>query len=101
MDNGDEVLAFEANNDACTALTTGKVDAWVVDNEVALDLSAQQNGKTVVLDEAMTSEPYGFAFKKGSTLTAEFDKYIEKWVEDGTIEAIFEKYDVPYVSPAK
>lgn len=101
MDNGYEVLAFEANNDACTALTTGKVDAWVVDNEVALDLSAQQNGKTVVLDEAMTSEPYGFAFKKGSTLTAEFDKYIEKWVEDGTIEAIFEKYDVPYVSPAK
>ena len=101
MDNGYEVLAFEANNDACNALITGKVDAWVVDNEVAIDLSAQQNGKTVVLDEAMTSEPYGFAFKKDSTLTAEFDKYITEWIADGTIEAIFDKYEVPYVSPAK
>ena len=46
------------------ALTTGKVDAWVVDNEVAVALAAQQG--LTVLDEAMTSEPYAFAFAKGS-----------------------------------
>ena len=96
-----EVLAFQANNDACNALTSGKVDAWVVDNEVAIDLSAK-TGKTVVLDEAMTSEPYGFAFPKGSqTLVDEFNKYLEKWIADGTIKAIFDKYDVPYVAPEK
>ena len=38
MANGYEVLAFTANNDAAAALTAGKVDAWVVDNEVALAL---------------------------------------------------------------
>ena len=102
MAEGYEVLAFQANNDACSALTSGKVDAWVVDNEVAIDLSAKTNGATIVLDEAMTSEPYGFAFAKGSdTLVAEFNKYIAKWVEDGTIEAIFDKYEVPYVAPEK
>lgn len=101
-ENGYEVQAFQANNDACSALTSGKVDAWVVDNEVALDLSAQTNGATKVLDEAMTSEPYGFAFAKGSdTLVAKIDELLTKWLEDGTIEAIFEKYDVPFVSPKK
>ena len=64
MDNGYEVLSFTANNDAAAALTTGKVDAWVVDNEVAVALAAQQG--LTVLDEAMTSEPYAFAFAKGS-----------------------------------
>ena len=102
MAEGYEVLAYQANNDACSALTSGKVDAWVVDNEVAIDLSAKTNGATIVLDEAMTSEPYGFAFPKGSeTLVAEFNKYIEKWIADGTIKAIFDKYEVPYVAPTK
>ena len=102
MANGYEVLAFQANNDACEALTCGKVDAWVVDNEVALDLSAKTNGATIVLDEAMTSEPYGFAFAKGSdTLVAAIDALLDKWLADGTIEGIFQKYGVPYVSPLK
>ena len=102
MGEGYEVLAFQANNDACSALTSGKVDAWVVDNEVAIDLSGKTNGQTIVLDEAMTSEPYGFAFPKGSeTVVAEFNKYIEEWIADGTIEAIFDKYNVPYVAPEK
>ena len=101
MENGYEVLAFQANNDACEALTTGKVQAWVVDNEVALDLSAKTNGATKVLDEAMTSEPYGFAFAKGSTLVSDIDKLIGKWLADGTIEGIFNKYEVPFVNPVK
>jgi len=100
MENGYQVSAFQANNDACSALLSGKVDAWVVDNEVALDLSAQTDGATKVLNEAMTSEPYGFAFAKGSdSLVAEIDKMLDKWLADGTIEALFEKYEVPFVSP--
>lgn len=102
MANGYQVNAYQANNDACSALTSGKVDAWVVDNEVAIDLSAQTNGLTKVLDEAMTSEPYGFAFAKGSdALVAKIDELLTKWLADGTIEAIFEKYEVPFVSPVK
>jgi len=98
--NGYEVLAYQANNDACSALTSGKVDAWVVDNEVAIALSAQTDGATKVLDEAMTSEPYGFAFAKGSsTLVAAIDELLDKWLADGTIDAIIEKYGVPFVSP--
>ena len=98
MDEGYEVLAFTANNDAASALTSGKVDAWVVDNEVAVALAAEQG--LVVLSEAMTSEPYAFAFPKGSdTLVAEFNKILSQMIADGTIQGIFDQYGVLYVSP--
>lgn len=98
MDEGYEVFAFTANNDAASALTSGKVDAWVVDNEVAVALAAEQG--LVVLDEAMTSEPYAFAFPKGSdTLVAEFNKILSEMIADGTIQGIFDSYGVLYVSP--
>ena len=98
MDNGYEVLSFTANNDAATALTTGKVDAWVVDNEVAVALAAQQG--LTVLDEAMTSEPYAFAFAKGSDeLVSSFNASLKKLMDDGSIQEIFDKYGVLYVAP--
>jgi len=98
MDNGYEVLAYTANNDACSAMTTGKVDAWVVDNEVALAFAADQG--LVVLDEAMTTEPYAFAFAKGSdTLVAAFNESLQKLLKDGTVEGLFEKYGAVYVAP--
>lgn len=97
MENGYEVLAFAANNDAAAALTSGKAAAWVVDNEVGVALAAQQG--LVVLDEAMTSEPYAFAFAKDSALTAQFDEALGQLLADGTVAAIFEKYGVLYVAP--
>ena len=97
MENGYEVLAFAANNDAAAALTAGKAAAWVVDNEVAVALAEQQG--LVVLDEAMTSEPYAFAFAKDSALTAQFDEALGELLADGTVAAIFEKYGVLYVAP--
>ncbi|MCI7334763.1 MAG: ABC transporter substrate-binding protein [Oscillospiraceae bacterium] len=100
MKNGYDVSAFQANNDALSALTSGKVDAWVIDNETGIQMSETTNGKTVVLDEPMTTEPYSFAFKKGSTsLVNEINSYVEGWLKDGTIEKIFEKYNVKYVAP--
>ena len=98
MDNGYEVLAFTANNDAASALTTGKVDAWVVDNEVAVALAAQQG--LTVLDDAMTSEPYAFAFGKGNDeLVQSFNASLKKLIDDGSIQQIFDKYGVLYVAP--
>ena len=98
MGNGYEVLAFTANNDAAAALTAGKVDAWVVDNEVALAM-APELGLTV-LDEAMTSEPYAFAFQKGSELVAPFNEALDALLADGTVEQIFQQYGVTYIAPS-
>ncbi len=98
MNNGYEVLAFTANNDALAALTGGKVDAWVVDNEAAVSL-AEENGLTV-LNEPMTTEPYAFAFPKGSdSLIEAFNQSLSAMLADGTIKEIFDSYNAIYVSP--
>ena len=66
-------------------------------NEVALAM-APELGLTV-LDEAMTSEPYAFAFQKGSELVAPFNEALDALLADGTVEQIFQQYGVTYIAP--
>ena len=97
LDNGYDVQSFKTGAEAITALTAGKVDAVVIDDAVARALSEKQEGKTVVLEEALTKEAYAIALKKGNdALTAEIDAVLEELKADGTIKAIFEKYGLPY-----
>ena len=106
MDNNYSISPFEANPDAQTALTTGKVDAWVIDDLTAAEMVKAYNAgnpdkKLVILDEPMTSEPYAFAFSFGSeTLVEEINKIVNEMVKDGTVKAIFDKYEAPYTAPA-
>ncbi len=96
---GIAVKAFNANADAKAALTTGKVDAWVVDNLTAMQMVQEGDG-LVVLEEELTEEPYAFAFAFGSEdLVAEINKILGDLLADGTIEQIFEDYDEIYVKP--
>lgn len=98
-DEGIAVQAFNANADAKAALTTGKVDAWVVDNLTAIQMVEEGDG-LVILDEAMTEEPYAFAFAKGSEdLVKAMDDILVKLIEDGTVEGIFEDFGETYVKP--
>lgn len=105
MAQGYDVKAFTANNDAEMALVNGKVDAWVIDDLTAAEMVATYNEKAskklVILEEPMTSEPYGLAFAKGSDdLVAAVNEILEELIADGTMAAIFAKFDAPYFSPA-
>ena len=96
---GYNVQAFTANADAKAALTTGKVDAWVVDNLTAIQMVEDGDG-LVILDENMTEEPYAFAFAFGSEdLVAEIDKILKELIDDGTVEEIFASYGETYFKP--
>ena len=99
QDEGIEVQAFAANADAKAALTTGKVDAWVVDNLTAIQMVEEGDG-LVILDEKMTEEPYAFAFAMGSEdLVAAIDEALAALIADGTVEGIFESYGEAYMKP--
>ena len=90
---------FTANADAKAALTTGKVDAWVVDNLTALQMVEEGDG-LVVLEEKMTEEPYAFAFAFGSEdLVAAINDALAELIADGTVEAIFASYGETYMKP--
>ena len=97
VENGQGMLSCAASIDAQAALTSGKADAWVVDNEVAVKMAGEQT--LTVLDEAMTSEPYALAFAKGSDLVDQVNQALSQLLQDGTVEQIFQEYDTVYVSP--
>lgn len=105
MANGYTVKAFAANADAESALTVGKVDAWVIDDLTAAEMVAAYNedhpdAPLVILDEAMTTEPYAFAFAFGSEdLVERINEILNGLVADGTVAAIFQKYNAPYTNP--
>ena len=98
-DEGLDVQAFQANADAKAALTTGKVDAWVVDNLTAMQMVEEDDGLKI-LEENMTEEPYAFAFAKGSEdLVDAIDAALKTIVDDGTVEKIFTDFGETYVKP--
>ena len=104
MENGYDVNAYAANSDAELALTSGKVDAWVIDDLTAAEMvklyNSENDTKLVILDEAMTTEPYAFAFAFGSEdLVAKINEILAKLVSDGTVKGIFDKYEAPYTAP--
>lgn len=96
-DNGYKVMSFKSGPEAISALTTGKVDALVIDNQVAKALSEKQNGATVVLDEPLTKESYAIALKLGNDeLTDKINKALAEIKSEGKLAEIFKKYDLPY-----
>ena len=105
LENSYDVSAFKANADAQTAMINGKVAAWVIDDLTAAEMVAAYNAdnpekKLVILDEAMTTEPYAFAFNlQSGDLVEEINKILTELLADGTIANIFDKYNAPYTSP--
>lgn len=97
LDENYNIQSFKTGAEAISALTTGKVDAVVIDNEVAKSLSEKQAGKTVVLAEALTKENYAIATKKGNTeLVNKINKALGELKSEGKLAEIFAKYDLPY-----
>ena len=104
MAEGYEVNAYQANSDAQAAVLSGKVDAWVIDDLTAKDMvdtyNATNPGALVVLDEAMTSEPYAFAASfDNQEVIDQIDAALDKMLADGTIAQIFADNDAPYTAP--
>ena len=97
---GYTVDSYEANADAKLALTTGKVDAWVIDDLTAAEM-CKNDSSVKILTEPMTSEPYAFAFNfDDEALVEQVDEIIEKLIANGTIKSIFEAHGAIYTAPA-
>lgn len=104
MEQGYVTNSYQANSDAELALTTGKVDAWVIDDLTAAEMveayNASNDSKLVILSEAMTTEPYAFAAKKGNdALISGINEILNKLVADGTVAKLFDEFKAPYTKP--
>lgn len=86
------VERFDNGNDATLALVNGKVDCVVIDNEPAKAYVAANPGLKV-LETQYVEEDYAACFAKGNEeLQVKFDDALKELIEDGTVQAIIDKY---------
>jgi ABC-type amino acid transport substrate-binding protein len=85
---------FKTGTDAVLALTSGKVECVVIDNEPAKNFVAANPG-LVILDTEYAVEDYAMCFSKDTPeLTAEVNGALKELIADGTVQAIIDKYIV-------
>ncbi len=82
---------YNKGADAVLALTQGKVDAVVIDNEPAKAFVAQNEGLTI-LEEPFENEEYAICVAKGSDLTAKINTALNELKSEGKVDEIIKKY---------
>lgn len=82
---------YQSGAEAVASLTSGKIDAVIIDNEPAKSFVAANAGLKI-LDTQYAEEDYAIAFAKGSALTADVNKALEELIADGTVKAIVDTY---------
>ena len=93
---GANIKGFTKQTDCLLEVVSGTADFAVVDAQLAKSYAGNGDYADLVIIEELSSEVeyYAIGFKKGSELTANVNEQLEKLAEDGTIEALAEKYDV-------
>ena len=87
------VERYKNGTDAVLALTSGKVDCVVIDNEPAKKYIEANEGLKI-LDTEYAVEDYAIALAKDSELTEKINAALEELIADGTVQAIIDKYIV-------
>jgi ABC-type amino acid transport substrate-binding protein len=92
----DEGLAtverYNKGADAVMALTTGKIDCVIIDNEPAKAFVAANEG-LVILDTQYAVEDYAIAVNKDNdTLMTDLNTALQELIDDGPVASIVDKY---------
>ena len=92
-DFGEEnVEEYNKGADAVMALTSGKIDAVIIDNQPAKSFVETTDGLKI-LDTDYVQEDYAAAIQKGNTdLLNAVNGALKELKEDGTIQKILDKY---------
>lgn len=92
-DNGLATIdRFSRGADAVMALSTGKVDCVVIDNEPAKAFIAENPGLKI-LETEYIEEQYAIAMSKGNeALYNAVNDALKELIADGTVQAIIDKY---------
>lgn len=86
-----EVKQYEQGAEAVSALSSGKIDAVLIDNEPAKSFVAANEGLKI-LDGEYAVEDYAIAFAKGSELKDQVNAALKELIADGSVQKIVDKY---------
>jgi len=92
----ERVQSFETFGVAVQALLAGDVDAVIMDDNAGSGYIGANEGLLDVVGEPLTSEELGFIFPKGSDLVEPINAALASMREDGTLDALYEKWFVEF-----
>jgi polar amino acid transport system substrate-binding protein len=89
------ILSYESQAQATSAVVTGKADAMLADSPIVAYAVKQSGGKLETLGDIYEAAPYGFVLPKGETEFAEaIAEALKQLDKEGTYKAILEKWGV-------
>ena len=86
-----EISRFTKGTDAVVALTSGKIDCFVIDEQVGKAF-AESNEGLKVLDTEYVVEDYAVIFAKDREIYESFNTTLKELIADGTVQTIIDKY---------
>ncbi len=80
---------------ALTEVSSGSADACIIDLTMANAMTGEgTSNSTLGYALKLQSEEYGIAFRKDSDATEKVNEIIEELMDDGTMDALAEKYEI-------
>jgi polar amino acid transport system substrate-binding protein len=92
----DRVQAFDTFGTAVQALIAGDVDAVIMDDNAGSGYIGANPDAITIVGEELTSEELGFVFPPGSDLVEPVNAALASMREDGTLDALYEKWFVDF-----
>ena len=88
------ILKFDKQDDATTAVASGRADAMSADSPITLYAISKLKDKIEPAGESFENAPYGIAVKKNSDLTKALQAALQSMVDDGSYTKILTKWGV-------
>ena len=89
------IVAVQDQAAALMEVAAGTADACVIDITMAYAMTGEGTSyEALAVGLTLTSEEYGIGFRKGSDVTAKVNEIMAKFMEDGTLDALAEKYNL-------
>ena len=89
------IIAVQDQAAALLEVKAGTSDACVIDITMANAMTGEGTDYAeLAAGISLTSEEYGVAFRKDSDITAKFNDFMAKLIEDGTLQALADKYEL-------
>lgn len=80
---------------ALTEVSSGSCDACIIDLTMANSMTGEgTSNANLGFNLKLEAEEYGIAFRKNSDLTAKVNEIIDELMNDGTLDALAEKYEI-------
>ena len=90
-----DIVAVQDQAAALMEVAAGTADACVIDITMAYAMTGEGTSYAdLAVGLTLTSEEYGIGFRKGSDVTAKVNEIMAKFMEDGTLDALAEKYNL-------